>query len=237
MASRPRRSFNASSQLSKRRAAQASIRNSPAAAVGNDIRNRINLAARRAAAEIMNQLAEKGPAYSGKFRDSWRAIPAGSGASGNRGGKYPYQTSDVPSLSKSLKEVRRATVFTIENIAEYAAVALDLESPDEAPFYVNPGIDPIGGIEAGVIKGRRYGAIRGQVRKFNADDYRQMKEDRKVGASVRPPNISTAKLNWYTNYMRGGQVDKEIERAFKFAFSASSRPAQTYEQFQATRNQ
>lgn len=232
---RQRRSFNASSQLSKRRSGQAAIKGSKSAEVGKNIRERLNLGARRAAAEIMNRLAEKGPAYSGNFRDQWRAIPVGSGAGKSRGGVYPYQTTDVPDLSKSLKEVKRATVFTITNEADYAAVALDLESPDEVPFYINPGTKIEGGIESGIISGRRYGAIRGQVRPFTSDEIAQRAEDAKNGEAVRAPNISTAKLNWYTNFMRSGEVDKEVERAFKFAFGPAKFPALDYDAMKALR--
>jgi hypothetical protein len=235
---RQRRSFgSASSQLGKRRAGQTAIKNSISAKVGQDIRQRLNTGARRAAAEIMNRLAEKGPAYSGKFRDQWRAIPVGSAAGAAKGGKYPYETSDVPNLSTSLKEVKRAKVLTIENIAKYAAIALDLDPPDEKPFFINPGTEPKGGIESGVIRGRRYGAIRGQVRPFTAEENQNMEDAANNGESVRAPNISTAELNWYTNFMRSGEVDKEVERAFRFAFSPSSSPAPDYNTVMQNRKQ
>jgi hypothetical protein len=231
---RQRRSFgSASSQLGKRRAGQTAIKNSISAKVGQDIRKRLNLGARRAAAEIMNRLAEKGPAYSGKFRDQWRAIPVGSGAGAAKGGRYPYETSDVPDLSTSLKEVKRAKVLTIENVAEYAAIAHDLEEG----VFINPGFEPEGGIESGVIRGRRYGAFRGQVRPFTAEESQKMEDAAIRGESTRASNISTAELNWYTNFMRSGEVDKEVERAFKFAFSPSSSPAPDYNTVMQNRKQ
>ena len=55
------------------------VRNLP-----NDLRELVNLASRFAAVEIMNDLAEAGPEWSGKFQDSWIAIPIGTGASGSQ---------------------------------------------------------------------------------------------------------------------------------------------------------
>ena len=51
-----------------------------------DMRELINLATRHAAVEIMNDLADAGPEWSGDFQDSWVAVPVGTGASGSTGG-------------------------------------------------------------------------------------------------------------------------------------------------------
>jgi hypothetical protein len=227
----PRKRVNTRSTLSSRRRAQAKVKNSKAEVVGNDIRNRINLGARQAAAEIMNRLAEKGPVYSGSFRDSWIAIPIGGGASGRAGGEYPYQTIDVPKLSLTIKEVRRAKVYTITNTSPYAEIALDLEEGD----FIRPEYDPEGGIEFGVLEGRRYGRIRGQVRAFTEDEESQREEDAIAGDPPRRANVSTAPLDWYTTFMRSGEVDKEIRRAFEFAFQVNSKSPMTYEEYRAAR--
>lgn len=75
--------------------------------LGTDALDAINQACRQAAVQIMNDLGRAGPAYSGIFRDSWLAIPAGQGASGSAGGDYPYQISDIPNLSLTRREVGR----------------------------------------------------------------------------------------------------------------------------------
>lgn len=227
-----RKRINASQTLAKRRRLQSSIRGSLSAQIGDDIRNRINLGARQAAAEIMNRLAEKGPRYSGEFADSWRAQVIGNGGASAKNTGYPYTTRSVPTLSKALKQVRRAQVLTIANITEYAAIALDLDEPDELPYYFAAG-EPAGGMEFGVLVGRRFGNIRGQVRPFTSEERARMDEDAALSSETpsRPPNISTAPLNWYTNYMRGGEVDKEIARAFGFAFAPRQNPALDYAEY------
>ena len=55
---------------------------------------RINKAARTAAKNVMNDLAERGPEYSGIFKDSWRAKVIETGQ--QRDGEYPYSILDVP---------------------------------------------------------------------------------------------------------------------------------------------
>ena len=44
----------------------------------------------------MNDLAERGPEYSGIFKDSWRARVIETGQ--QRDGEYPYSILDVPKL-------------------------------------------------------------------------------------------------------------------------------------------
>lgn len=170
----------------------------------NDVRNLVpdalealNKGTRQAAVEIMNDLGKAGPAYSGEFRDSWIAIPVGKGATGRAGGEYPYQISDVPELSLSRREVARATKFIIENTQPYAEYALDLK---EGRFYPPDEFGPIktpvkeGGRAAGLTK-------RGDVSG--------------VGEAK-----STAKLDWYTDYVGGGRMQKALERGVKLGFKA-----------------
>ena len=175
---------------------------SMAEAVSEDVKYRINLATRKAMVDIMNDLAERGPAYSGAFRDSWIAIPVGSGASGSAGGEYPYQLSNVPQLSTKGKEAKRVVVFEIVNTAPYAEIALDLKEGK----FVKPEYEPLGGVEFGVAIGKRFGRTRGQV----AD-------------GANGGNISTANLDWYTTYARS-EIDPVIRRAFRFAFKPGARP-------------
>jgi len=158
----------------------------------------INTAARQAAVEIMNDLGKQGPAYSGEFRDSWIAVPAGKGASGGTGGEYPYQISDVPELSLSRREVARATKFTIENTQPYAEYALDLK---EGRFYPP---DEFGPIKKPVAEGSREAGLtkRGEVTNGSGDAK------------------STAELDWYVTYVNGGGLQKALERGVKLGFKA-----------------
>ena len=158
----------------------------------------INDACRQTAVEVMNDLGRLGPAYSGEFRDSWIAIPVGKGTGGSAGGEYPYQLSDVPELSLSRREVGRAVKFTIENTQPYAEYALDLA---EGYFYPP---DEFGPLKDPVKEGKREKSPtkRGQVSAGNGKAK------------------STAELDWYTNYINGGGLQKALEKGIKLGFNA-----------------
>lgn len=165
--------------------------------IAGEIRDKINNATRRAMVDIMNDLAEKGPRFSGSFADSWRAIPVTDKASGSSdNGQYPYTIDDVPSLPKTVKETQRVVVFTIENTMEYAPIALDLE-PGK---FREQEFEPIGGVEFGVREGKRTGQIRGEV------------------SAGGGSSISTAELDWYSKYAGGGEINAVIQRVFRFEF-------------------
>ena len=171
----------------------------------NDIRNMapdllqaVNTACRQAAVEVMNDLGRQGPAYSGEFRDSWVAVPVGTGASGSAGGEYPYQLSDVPELSLTRREVARAVKFSIENTQPYAEYALDLI---EGRFYPP---DKFGPIKEPVQTGKRSAGLskRGDVTSGTGDAK------------------STAELDWYITYIDGGGLQKALEKGVKLGFKA-----------------
>ena len=166
--------------------------------LGPDVLQAINDATRQTAVEIMNDLGRLGPAYSGEFRDSWIAIPIGKGASGSAGGDYPYQLSDVPLLSSTRREVARVKKFSIENTQPYAEYALDLK---EGRFYPP---DEFGPIKQPVKEGSRADGltIRGAV------------------TSGTGEAKSTAELDWYATYIRGGGMQKAIERGVTLGFKA-----------------
>jgi hypothetical protein len=157
-----------------------------------DVRELINEVARYAAVEIMNDLAEAGPEWTGKFQDSWVAVPIGRAASGSTGGGYPYTLNDVPKLSTSIKETARVKKFEIVNTQPYAEYALDLK---EGKFR---GIgNPAGEVVATgsrPVPGRR-GEISG------------------TGGAR-----STAPLDWYTSYLNGGGMAKALQDGVTFAF-------------------
>ena len=160
-----------------------------------DLRELVNLVARSAAVEIMNDLAEAGPEWSGEFQDSWVAIPVGKGASGSTGGGYPYTLNDVPKLSTSIKETARAKKFEIANTTSYAAYALDLEE----------------------------GVFRGGIRTKNpagnvvATGSRPV-PGRRGDVSGSGEARSTAPLDWYSTYLNGGEAQKALGRGVLFGF-------------------
>ena len=160
-----------------------------------DLRELINTAARFAAVELMNDLAEAGPEWSGEFQDSWVAIPIGTGASGSTGGGYPYTLQDVPKLSTSIKETARAKKFEIVNTQPYAAYALDLEE----------------------------GVFRGGIRQTNpagevvATGSRSV-PGRRGDVSGDGDARSTAPLDWYSTYLNGGEAQQALRRGVTFGF-------------------
>lgn len=153
----------------------------------------LNNAARNAAKEIMNDLAEAGPNWSGEFQDSWVAHAPG-GKSG--AGAYPYTLSDIPKLPPTRREAQRKVKFIIENIASHAPIALDLvDVPREAFMY--PGYGPQGDV---VARGTRPDSgKRGEVQ------------------SGRGNARSTAPLDWYILFTKGGKMDKALERGVRLA--------------------
>lgn len=157
-----------------------------------DLRELVNLVARFAAVEIMNDLAEAGPEWSGKFQDSWVAIPVGKAASGSTGGGYPYTLNDVPRLSTSIKETARVKKFEIVNTQPYAEYALDLK---EGIFYADD--EPAGEVVA--IGKRPVPGLRGDV-------------------SGSGGARSTAPLDWYSTYLNGGEAKKALGRGVLFGF-------------------
>lgn len=165
--------------------------------VSDNLRKEINDAARQTAANILNDLAEKGPGYSGKFRDNWIAISlTGTGTSS---GGYPYSTRSMPQLDTKAKTLNRVAVFEIVNTSSYAMQAMDL-APSR--WKKPKGVTPIGGIEFGKHYGtRKWGeTFRWEVSGGNGEA------------------VSTAEQDWYINYVRGGEMSAAAKRAIKFAF-------------------
>ena len=162
-------------------------------------KNQLNLAARQAAANVMNDLAEAGPAYSGKFRDSWQARAIATGATS--AGGYPYTTRRIPMLPTTAREMDRVAVFEIANTSPYALYAMDLIP---GTWRKPKGVEPLGGIDFGIKYGdrERGTTFRWEVQPGDGD------------------NVSTAAQDWYSNYVRGGGLSDGVKRAVKFAFGA-----------------
>lgn len=151
-----------------------------------------NNAARQAAKEIMNGLAEAGPEWSGEFKNSWVAVAKSGGVST---GSYPYGLGNIPKLPATKRETARRTKFVIENTAPHATIALDIDSVPREEFRY-PGFPPKGDIVA--RGGRPDVGKRGDV-------------------SGSGNSRSTAPLDWYANFARGGKMQKALERGVRLA--------------------
>lgn len=147
-------------------------------------------AAQEACVSIMNGLAEAGPGYSGEFSSAWYAIPRGRSPGGPRssGRIYRYDRRNVPKT-----RFTAGTLYQIVNGADHAAEAMDLvegrfERQEEDP------------IKKPVNIGSRYGKRRGQV------------------SSGEGLAISTAPLDWWTNYNLAGNLSKDLARGVRQGF-------------------
>ena len=152
----------------------------------------VNSAARNSAKEIMNGLAEAGPEWGGEFKDSWVAH---SPSAGSKGGSYPYTLRDIPKLSATKREATRVTKFIIENVADHAAIALDLVDVPREQFRY-PGYGPQGDV---VARGSR------------------PEDGRRGDVSGSGNSRSTAPLDWYPLFTQGGKMQKALERGVRLA--------------------
>lgn len=168
----------------------------------NDVKELVTNAARQSAVEIMNSLAEQGPAYSGQFSSAWYAVEPGQQAGGPRSSGnniYKYDLRNVPRA-----RFRTGTYYEIVNGADYAPQALDLEEGRFVTQYDDAGniIDPI---KTPVAVGSRTGAKRGQVTQGQ-------------GFAV-----STAPLDWYVTYTNGGAMQRDLGNGVRIGFRQGPR--------------
>ncbi len=166
---------------------------------------RINKAARTAAKNVMNDLAERGPEYSGIFKDSWRARVIETGQ--QRDGEYPYSILDVPKLVPDKAtafdiRVRGIPKLEIYNTQPYQEYALDLKRGKFRPDMFSNGqpIPPIGRV-------RKQGG-RGKDPVFRGEFVKS------IGTGK-----STARPNWFRTYIKGAKFRSSIEKGVRLGFT------------------
>lgn len=164
--------------------------------------DQVVLALRKAAVEVMNNLAEQGPAYNGDFSSAWYAVPSGQEPKGPRssGTVYRYDLRNVPKTK--FETIKQGKGYEVVNGSDYAPQALDLE---EGRFIsqIDENGDLIQPVKSPVVEGTRFGAKRGQV---------------SSGTESEVPSISTAPQDWYTTYAAGGGLKISFERGVKLGF-------------------
>lgn len=157
----------------------------------NDIKKATVAAARDACVEIMNSLAEKGPAWTGRYSSAWYALAPGQAPGEDRstGKVYKYDLRNVPQ-----SRFRENGQFTIVNGMSYASQAQDLTPFDPKRPLVDRPIKPIEG------KGKRpEGGKRGELQPGRG-------------------NVRTAPLDWYLNYVNGGGLKVDLKTGAKRGF-------------------
>lgn len=160
----------------------------------NDIKAATVEAARNAAVDIMNSLAEKGPVWTGRYSSAWYAIADGDAPGGARseGKIYKYDLRNVPAT-----KFKAGTLYRIVNGMPYAAQAQDLVEFDPPEEKVRRGTIAPDRLEYGT---RPEGARRGDLQ----------------GGGYS--NRSTAPLDWYVTYINGGELKQDLGTGAKRGF-------------------
>jgi hypothetical protein len=174
-----------------------------------DVDESVVTALRRAAVQIMNELADAGPGYSGEFSSAWYAVPPGGSPGSNRSTDRMY-TYDLRNVPKSrFKNLKEGTYYEIVNGMDYAPQALDLE-PGEFRSQVDDDQKLIPPKKTPVDVGKRVGPFRGNV----VDD---------TDIPKRVPAVSTAEPNWYNTYSSGGALSKSFKQGVKLGFRQAAK--------------
>ena len=153
------------------------------------------------AVQTMNSLAEQGPAWTGEFSASWGFAPEGRTPQtpGTTGKIYKYTRNDVP-----VRDVERfvrdgVARFSIVNTSPHAAIATD----EEKAVFKNDGKTP--------LKEQEFGSGRDQP---------SLRYD--IGELVGPESDSsasrTADPDWYSTYLLGGGLQKDLNTGFTRGF-------------------
>ena len=166
-------------------------------------RKELNNTVRTVAVQIMNDLAEAGPEWSGDFKNSWEAVPLGEGSKIGKSGSYPYKLNNIPQLSTAKEAISKANKLQITNTSEWAEYALDIEegrfTPPNFPRRERPG-NPIGNVVKTGKRDPNSLTLRGEISGGDG------------GARI------TAPLFWYNKYLNGGGLQKSVEAGARFAF-------------------
>jgi len=173
-----------------------------------DLKKTITETSRRVCVEIMNDLAQKGPAYSGEFSSAWYAVPPGTEPGGPRGtGKvYKYDLRNVP---KS-KFKSKGAYYEIVNGADYAPIALDLEEGVFIGQY-----EEVINTDGTKVK-RKIPPVGKNVQTGSRVDGPHRRGE--LAGTGRPTAISTAPLDWYNTYTSGGGLKISLDRGAKLGF-------------------
>ncbi len=158
---------------------------------------------RLAAEQVVSELQEAGPLWTGKFANSWVIETSGgnkSPASRKRGLPQPVK---APFLTGAEVYFKPEVKYTIYNVVSYAGSAIDYEPstftrPERFPVPLQESVNP-----DKITFGDRRSNIRGSLSGEN---------------DFQGPNSRTAPLDWYDNYLDGGALNKAIKVAMNRAF-------------------
>jgi len=139
------------------------------------------------AENIVKDLQALGPTWSGRFANSWEIASASKVESGS-GAPGKAQPLKAPRLTNEEFKFKPEVKYYIANKAAHADYALDLK---EGKF--RPEGEPL--------------ADRKVVRSGSRP---QSAHKRGAVVSSDGSATSSAELDWYTNYLKGGKIDKTV---------------------------
>tara|TARA_R100000353_G_C6429525_1_gene175494 strand:+ start:41 stop:658 length:618 start_codon:yes stop_codon:yes gene_type:complete len=186
-----------------RRVAGSRKRDARLGLLTDKLMKKINDGARNAAVQVMNDLGEEGPVWSGEFRDSWIAVSRQEGGSVASSGSYPYDLSNVPKLSLEQKE--QVKKIEITNTSKWAEYALDLKKGKFTPKnFPRP-------------KDGRPLHPRGDVVETGKRDPDSLTFRGEISGGDGGARI-TAPLDWYSTYLKGGKFKKALRKGLQMGF-------------------
>lgn len=165
----------------------------------------------RAAEEMIKDLQEESPAWTGKFRNSWFIqSPDGkkTGGGGQEGEAIPVSAPKLSGAQVGKVFLQKligsksdsSRLFTIGNSAPYADQATDLE-----PFNPKKPLPKL--------------IDKSKLRKFGIRPDGAMRGD----VDGTGNNSSSAPLNWFSDYHGSGRADQAVKRAYSRGFRGFKR--------------
>ena len=173
-----------------------------------------------ASARIIRDLQQVGPAWTGKFSNSWQIETPTGKQFKSRNFQQPGPPSGVLFPTTTGREVIKgifslnSVVFEINNTSMYKSTAFDFTKdmflpPTPEPYFIKDGTFPSSKWEFGTGS-RLRPTLRGSINS---------------GAGGRPSR--TAKLNWFRKYVRAGELDRAIRIEMDKALHKSNRRTAT----------
>jgi hypothetical protein len=173
--------------------------------IAPDIKAAAGEALREAARDTIQGLQQVGPAYSGRFRDSWQTEVEG------RGRKVCFKTGIARFQDNDFGRGKDPAIL-IGNSAPYAQEAMDLIPGKFISQEEGPVKDP-------VAVGRRFGRFRGDVKELSNDDI----VDRLANSATAGVAISTAEPDWYSTFMDAGRFGKAFRQGAGRGFGKAAK--------------
>lgn len=195
MAPRSARRISSSQAAKFKASAEKSIANQ----IKKDLEKKLARGVQEFAVRSMNSLAQLGPAWTGEFSASWGFAPQGRvpQTPGITGRIYKYTKNDVPIRDVQRFIIDGVTRFSIVNTSPHAAIAID----EEMSVFKNDGKTPLKEQEFGV--GRDQPSFRYDIGSI-------------VGSESNSSASRTAEPDWYTTYLLGGNLQKDLSAGFSF---------------------